>query len=121
MNLKKIIKQGGATLNMKTLKGTNHKDGYMVGVAGITRRLDKVKNRKVRMAIKKDIKEMAKDFKDYGKDMHIGLWVNNGWLYIDLSKKVNDFKAAVALGIDKNQKALWDNANKIEISLDLHK
>lgn len=121
MNLNKIIKQGGATLEIKSLKGTNHKDGYMVGVAGITRRLDKIKNRKVRLAIKKDIKDMAKSFKDYGDGVHIGLWVNNGWLYIDLSKKVDDFKAAVALGIKNNQKALWDNANKIEISLDLYK
>jgi hypothetical protein len=121
MNLNKIIKQGGATLNMKTLKGTNHKDGYMVGVAGITRRLDKIKSRKVRSAIKNDIKEMAKDWAAHSKDLYIGLWANNGWLYIDLSKKVDDFKEAVALGIDHKQKALWDNANKIEITLDLYK
>ena len=120
MNLKKIIKSGGATLSINTLKSTNYADGYMVGVVGIKRDLTGI-NRKKRLKMKAEIKAMAKDFGATGKDYHIGLWVNNNLLYIDLSLKVNDLMNAMEAGYNYNQKAIWDNAKKVEIPLDFTK
>lgn len=120
MNLKKIIKNGGATLSIKTLKSTSYNDGYMVGVVGIKRDLTGI-NRKKRLELKREIKALARDFGTSVKNYHIGLWVNNNMLYIDLSLKVDNLMKAMEVGYNANQKAIWDNAKKVEIPLDFTK
>ncbi len=42
---------------------------------------------------------------------HIGLWVDNGTLYIDLSIRVLDLYDAMRIGAHYNQKAIYDWAN----------
>ena len=120
MNLNKIIKKGGATLSIKTLKSVDYSDGYMVGVAGILRDVKNINHRQ-RVEIKKEILAMAQSFKTSSKNYHIGLWVNKGKLYIDLSLKIDNLMDAMEVGYNANQKAIWDNAKKVEIPLDFTK
>ena len=39
---------------------------------------------------------------------YIGVWVDNGLLYVDVSWHITHYHTAVSLGRVKNQKAIWD-------------
>lgn len=45
----------------------------------------------------------------------IGLWENDGILYLDLSQHFVDREKAVVMGYQRNQLAIWDCNNKCEI------
>jgi hypothetical protein len=50
-------------------------------------------------------------------DIYLGLWFNDGKLYIDLSERIEDEPTAIKVGLARNQKAIWDANNKREIFL----
>jgi hypothetical protein len=52
-----------------------------------------------------------------GLGAYVGLWVNDGKLYIDLSVQFNDRQVAMNVGREFNQKAIWDVALDKEIKL----
>jgi hypothetical protein len=110
IELRTIIRQGGATLN-KDLKRVELDAGYMVGVEG-------------------EIYDLADPFLEFKvitkaaeyaylskEDQYIGFWKNKGRLYLDKVLMVADLDEAKALGKAKDQKAIWDNKNKEEINL----
>lgn len=50
-------------------------------------------------------------------DIYLGLWFNDGKLYIDLSERIEDEPTAIKVGLARNQKAIWDATNKRDIVL----
>lgn len=104
MNLKDILQyvkdNGGATLdndmNIATIS-----DGYMVSIKGY---------------------EFIADIDDYYyisdkikyisnidiKDKYIGLWLNDGKLYIDCSFNISDYEKAIEKAIINEQLAIYD-------------
>jgi hypothetical protein len=48
---------------------------------------------------------------------HIGTWVHEGNIYLDTVERVASLAEAQALGIARGEIAIWDCANKAEITL----
>lgn len=53
----------------------------------------------------------------YSDKNFVGLWIDNGKAYIDVSVKYNDLETACYVGILNDQKAIYDNANAVAIHL----
>jgi hypothetical protein len=47
----------------------------------------------------------------------VGLWIDNGMVYLDVSVKYDDLETACYVGIINDQKAIYDNANAVAIHL----
>ena len=47
----------------------------------------------------------------------VGVWIDNGEAYLDVSVRYNDLEAACYAGILSDQKAIYDNANAVAIHL----
>lgn len=107
--LKKIIDNGGATLNakekaVKYLKGyqVSEKDCYKLDVNNIAEILQAINQL----------------FEKINKDQFVGLWVDCGFVYIDISKKINALADAIKFGKEKNQISIFNWRNKSCIYLE---
>ena len=47
----------------------------------------------------------------------LGIWAENGLWYLDVTNVVMDKQDAIKLGIDNEQLAIFDNANKVAINI----
>ena len=103
--IKEIIKNGGATLT-KDLKKAELKSGYMVSLEGAESKVKKDDYKAIIKAIE-DKKEIIKD----NSDLYIGLWVDNGMMYIDISININDKVEALEFGKKNKQFAIYDLEN----------
>lgn len=70
-----------------------------------------------RAELKKKLKEYIKINKDVlSQDgMYLGLWFNEGKLYLDVPSVIMDKDQAIQAGRDSDQIAIWDIANQMEI------
>lgn len=122
MNYRKIFaslnETGGASFKPDT-NILNPQSGYMVALKGheeiwsIPTSLE-------------GFKQMIKDYiadhyttmqlKGQANNIYVGLWVNNGVLYVDLSERFAFKQPAINAGIARNQIAIWDCENKTEIN-----
>lgn len=109
INIDEIIKNGGATLD-KNLQPLQAKKGYMYSVIGYEKiyNLDDTEN------ILKTIKEYQKTLKN---NYYIGLWLDNGKLYIDISKLEGNKTRALQLAEANMQLAIYDIAKNESIYL----
>lgn len=100
---KEVLKNGGLTCT-KELKNANLKNGFMVSLNGyefITYDIDE--------AIKKSVeyKDIIKDKNNY----YIGFWIDkedNNKIYVDISKRYNKSRDAVAFAKKNIQKAIYN-------------
>ena len=106
-----IIKNGGATLT-KDLKKADIKKGFMVSLEG-TETQTQGNNYQ---AINKAIEEKQTIIQDK-KNMYIGLWVDNGIMYIDISINIIDKVEALEFGKKNKQLAVYDVVNNDSIYL----
>lgn len=97
--LKNIIKNGGATLN-KSGESVNYNRGYQVSKKDCYTLTIKNANKILRAVngLLDTIK--AGEF--------VGLWVDNGLIYIDISERVERLSAAISIGIERKQKSIFD-------------
>lgn len=98
-NLKNIIKNGGATLNSKGesvnfIRGyqVSKKDCYALTVKNVNKILTAVNS------LLSSIK--SGEF--------VGLWVDSGLIYIDVSERVERLSVAIVKGIERKQKSIFD-------------
>lgn len=95
-----ILKDGGLTLD-KNFEKINKKDGFMVSVEGFERKLDKFTY--------EDVKAVADEYKDLLKGcLYLGFWIDDGTLYIDISKWFRDKSEALKFGKQNKQIAIFD-------------
>lgn len=94
-----IIKKGGATLNYRG-RQINFREGYQVSLKDLY-----IFNLKDIDAILKTINEQL-DKLNFNE--HLGLWVDEGKVYIDLSFNIKQFKRAVEIGKLYNQISIFD-------------
>ena len=97
--LEQIIKNGGATLEksgacVDFLRGyqVSKRDVYTLNAENVNDILRAVN--KLLCTIK------AGEF--------VGLWVDNGLIYIDISERVERLSMAISLGIERKQKSIFD-------------
>ena len=103
--IKEIIKNGGSTLT-KDLNKAELKKGYMVSLEGAESQVKKDDYK----AIIKAIEEKQEIIKDTSK-LYIGLWVDNGMMYIDISINIDDKIEALEFGKKNKQLAIYDLEN----------
>lgn len=116
MQVFKAINDGGVTLGLgekNFLKPCNYKQGYQVG--GFSREIiidvNKIENFTNDEWIELYYKILALTPNFYRSGLNIGLWVDNGMLYIELSERFLSKKQATKEAIEKNQKAIYDWKN----------
>jgi phage antirepressor YoqD-like protein len=100
MNLKELLKKGGATLT-KDLKALEKNEGYMVSLLGY----EKTYNFNQLKELEQNIKEYQKQLKN---NEYIGLWVDNNIIYLDISKHYIKKEKAKKAGIKNKQLAIYD-------------
>lgn len=88
-----IIKNNGATINNKGLF-VKMKSGYQVSKRDLGR-----------LFIKDCTEQMIQDIISYGlkRGEYAGFWIDNGYLYIDISIRVSSKQAAMKLGKENKQ------------------
>ena len=110
MNLvESIIKNGGVTLDMNG-KTVQHTSGYYVSIAAI-RTLPV--NKLTALRIRNDL-FLLKALYGNIKNRYLGLWINDGVVYVDVSVNVKRKWYAMGLGKVHGQKAIWDCKNQRE-------
>lgn len=112
--IKEMIKNGGATLDCN-YNNFNSSVGYMVSLYGYETKIN-INNIE---DIKKEIetkKEIAKQLNAY-----VGLWVDNGLMYVDISKHIIDYNEALETARNNEQLAVYDLKNNDSIYLNYKK
>lgn len=110
-DIKRIIENGGETLT-KELKKADINGGFMVSLEG-TETQTKGNDHQ---AIKKAIEEKQAIIKD-SKDLYIGLWLDSGMMYIDISINIIDKVEALEFAKYNKQLAIYDLENNNSIYL----
>lgn len=99
--LEKTIANQGLTLT-KNLSELIANYGYQVSIKDLLKvQIDKLTDESFELILK-GVSEMIQDGE------YIGVWVNNGLIFIDVSWHIPHYGTAVSLGLVKNQKAIWD-------------
>ena len=98
-----IIKKGGATLNYKG-RQVSYATGYQVSLKDLY--IIDLKN------IDKILEAINSELAKIKKNACLGLWVDEGKMYIDLSARVELFPLAYRLGVKNSQLSIFDWSTK---------
>ena len=109
--IERIIENGGATLTSE-LKQAELKRGFMVSLEGAE---SQVKGNDYQ-AIIKAIEEKQELIKD-SNNLFIGLWLDGGIMYIDISINIEDRAEALEFAKKNKQLAIYDLTNNDSIYL----
>lgn len=97
--LKNIIANGGATLN-KDGETVHYSRGYQVSFKDCYT-FDVRHVRKILNAVNGLLDGI-------GASEFVGVWIDNGIAYIDLSERIDRLSVAMRLGIERDQKSIFD-------------
>lgn len=110
--LKSLRETNGASYRPSTGE-LNPATGYMCALVGFEKQVPRVWNS---YDLQQVVNEWLSDIQYTGDSAaFIGLWENDGTLYLDLSQHFVDRNKAIAMGHQRNQLTIWDCANKCEI------
>lgn len=107
--IKKILENGGATLNPNTLEDAGLKEGYMVALNELEEVIP------VESFNASQLERMASIAR--AKGGYLGAWVNDNKVYLDISYNVLTRHDAIIIGEREKQLAIWDVKNMREIVL----
>jgi len=110
--LSEALKNNGGSYNITTGEH-NPTDGYMVSVPYNELVIDA--DDLCATVLSEYIINNANEFSS--DKSFVGLWIDNGKAYLDVSIKYNDLEEACYIGIISDQKAIYDNANAVAIHL----
>lgn len=110
-DIKKIIENGGETLT-RELEKAELKRGFMVSLEGTETQVQGNDYRAIMKAIK-DKQTIIKD----RENLYIGLWLDGGIMYIDISINIEDKTEALEFGKYNKQLAIYDLVNNDNIYL----
>ena len=109
IDIKKIIVEGGATLN-KNGEGFVSNNGFMVSVFGAE--FKTTDEEKAKSKIEEYIEKIQTE-----EGLFVGVWVDEGEVYVDLSIHIMDYNEALEVARNNKQKAIFDLKNKTSIYL----
>ncbi len=110
--LSEVLKNNGGSYNITTGE-SNPTDGYMVSLPNNELVIDA--NDLCATVLSEYIINNAEELSS--DKSFVGLWIDNGKAYIDVSVKYDDVETACYVGIINDQKAIYDNANAVAIHL----
>lgn len=104
--IKKTLKNGGYT-------DIQYKNGYMVSLYGLETKipLGEAYSKKT-MQVLRQYRKLAKRYNG-----SLGLWIEKGTLFIDVSINIANKAEAIKVGIDNKQLAIYDIVNDQTINL----
>lgn len=104
-------KTPGFTIDIRTK--TSPKDGYIASDNGAERRLDWAKVSATRDTLRGEIKKYIVDHAELldGSGSFFGAWVEEGTLYLDVSRRYASRSEGVRAGFRNEQKAIYDVVN----------
>jgi hypothetical protein len=105
-----ILRNGGGTFNLD-LTEAHHTDGYYSSVYGYEQTVSEGDFGESTLNAYLDMVEGHSDYL-------LGAWVDEGLVYLDLTKHIPDKQTAIEFGLYNRQKAIWDIAKKQAIELD---
>lgn len=113
IDIKKIILEGGATLN-KYGEDFVSDNGFMVSVFGAEFKTtdEEIAKSKIEEYIEKIQTE---------EGLFVGVWVDEGEVYVDLSIHILNYNEALEVARNNKQKAIFDLKNKTSIYLNYTK
>jgi hypothetical protein len=101
--LSKLLKNGGLTLDHNG-KEVSKERGYMVSLQGYEVKLD-VNDHK---AMQKLAYELQAKMSQAWRGVYIGLWLDKGQVYLDLSEYFTDYEDAMSVAKRREQLAIFD-------------
>jgi len=104
--LAKIKKEQGFTLDGKTFEQKRYEDGYQVSIRDVF--LIPIEGLTAETLLNEYLADMYRNNEE-GYD--IGLWLDEGNVYLDFSINIPDLRHALRIGKKYKQKALYDWAN----------
>lgn len=107
-DIKQIIQNGGATIDYKG-NIAFVKSGYMASYQDYECKINQSYTKSILERVVEYIKAYAK------KGNYVGIWVCNGYAYIDVSKRLSTKKEAMIFAKDNSQLAIFDNRKRIAI------
>jgi hypothetical protein len=110
--LSEALKNNGGSYNITTGE-SNPTDGYMVSLPNNELVIDA--NDLCATILSEYIINNAEELSS--DKSFVGLWIDNGKAYLDVSVKYDDLETACYVGIINDQKAIYDNANAVAIHL----
>ena len=110
--LSEVLKNNGGSYNITTGE-YNPTDGYMVSLPNNELVIDA--DDLCATVLSEYIINNAKELSS--NESFVGLWIDNNKAYLDVSVKYNDIETACYVGILRDQKAIYDNANAVAIHL----
>jgi hypothetical protein len=110
--LSEALKNNGGSYNITTGE-SNTADGYMVSLPNNELVIDA--NDLCATVLSEYIIDNADELSS--DKSFVGLWIDNGKAYIDVSVKYEDLETACYVGIINDQKAIYDNAKAVAIHL----
>jgi hypothetical protein len=110
--LSEALKNNGGSYNITTGE-SNPTDGYMVSLPNNELVIDA--NDLCATILSEYIINNADELSE--DNAFVGLWIDNGKAYLDVSVKYDDLETACYVGIINDQKAIYDNANAVAIHL----
>jgi len=111
MTIDNIVKNEGATLT-KTLRKSTLRTGYMVSLSGYEKQVKTTRKTKLFFEIAK-----ANAKAQNVKNSYVGIWIENGVAFIDISINIKDLDKAIQFGKNNEQLAIWDVKNETVIYL----
>lgn len=107
--IKSIKRNGGATFNKYGVR-VSMKTGYQVSTEGLM-------TIEVRCISKELIKRLITNHLSK-RGEYLGLWIDNGWLYIDISRRVATKKQAMEMGRELNQLSIlrWSDMECLAVN-----
>ena len=112
--LTNALNNGGYSISLKD-SNDSFNSGYFVSIDETEIIIDLSKGTQTRQAIKNFIFKNRNLLNESNKVL--GLWINKGQLYIDVSTQIKSLKLALTCGLLHNQKAIFDNETKTEINV----
>ena len=108
-----ILRNGGITLDVKTNTKLGLKHGYIVAIEGCERvvKTSVLSKQIIDRFIENNLTLLS------CKGYYLGAWVDNGLVYLDVSKHSSKLVNAIWLANLENQIAIYDLENEITITL----
>lgn len=112
-----VLDNGGATLVPYSYRPADMTDGYMVSLAGREAVYQLSGDEATDFRLITDATTQYVERHDFQPRQFVGLWTDDGRLYVDTSVHVASRAEAVQLAQDNHQLALWDIAAQAEVRM----
>ena len=104
-----LAESGGGTYKGRTLEKVQPTSGFAVGIGGFAMPAGNVTADVLGWAVHAVAGEFFAD--------HVGTWLDDGTVYFDAVRIVPDLAAAIKLGYEHGEKAIYDFENAESIAL----